>query len=542
MKRFARLYARLDATRSTRAKVAAMADWFAKAPPADAAWAVYLLAGRRLKRTVAPSAYARWAAASVGVPEWLLSTSHATVGDTAETVALMIDTARPTPTDADGVADRPLAAWITEHLRPLAKADDEQKRAALSGWWAALPADQLFLLGKVLTGALRVGVSRKLVVRALARCAEARDAPVDEAVILHRLTGDWSPSAAFFESLLAPPEDGTRPPSQPYPYFLATPVDDAGPEGLGPRAEWQAEWKWDGIRGQLIRRGGEAWLWSRGEELVTPRFPAVVEAAAGLPDGTVLDGELLAWRDGAPLPFAELQRRLNRKRVGKTLLAEVPVAFMAYDVMERGGEDIRARPLEERRAALDAIVESLGHPRLMASPILDGDTWQALAEARESARDRRVEGLMLKRRGSPYRAGRPRGDWWKWKLDPLTVDAVLIYAQPGSGRRATLLTDYTFGVWRGDTLVPFAKAYSGLSDAEITELDRWLRSHTREKFGPVRAVDPEQVFEIAFEGIRRSTRHKSGVAVRFPRMVRWRRDKPAAEADTLAAVEALIEG
>ncbi len=537
MRRFSQLYARLDATRSTIAKVAAMAEYFAEAPATDAAWAVYFLTGRRLKRVIGPMALRRWVAEATGFDDWLVEECHATVGDLAETIALIVDTTR------DGMPDgieRSLSAWV-EALRPLRDADEATQRAAVLGWWRALPADELFLLDKLLTGALRVGVSRKLVVRAL-----SKHTGVPEDMMMHRLTGRWSPTASFFAGLVAPVDaEAEAPPSKLYPYFLATPLEGSVDEiaaQLGARDDWQLEWKWDGIRGQLIRRAGEVFVWSRGEELVTERFPDVVEAAAGLPDGTVLDGELLAWRDGAPLPFAQLQRRLNRKTVGKKLRAEVPVAFMVYDMLEDGGEDIRGFALSERRARLEALVAPLDHPRFPISPVVAARDWAAAGEMREAARERGVEGLMVKRLDSPYRTGRPRGDWWKWKLDPLTVDAVLIYAQPGSGRRATLLTDYTFGVWRGDELVPFAKAYSGLSDDEIATLDRWLRSHTVQKFGPVRQVEPMQVFEIAFEGIRRSTRHKSGVAVRFPRMVRWRTDKAPGEADTLAMVEGLIEG
>lgn len=534
MKGFNRLYAALDATGSTLAKVAAMADYFAAAAPADAAWAVYFLTGRRLKRLIGPMTLRRWASEATGLPDWLVEESYATVGDLAEAIALLVDTARAA--SPEGI-DRSLSAWVTEHLLPLSGADEATQRAAVLGWWQALPADELFLLDKLLTGELRVGVSRKLVVRAL-----AKHTGVGEARLMHRLTGHWDPTPAFWAALTAPADAGAEaPPSKPYPYFLATPLESDPAVALGERGEWQLEWKWDGIRGQLIRRRGQTWIWSRGEELVTERFPDVVEASQALPDGTVLDGELLAWQGEAPLPFAALQRRLNRKTVGAKLRAEVPVAFMAYDLIEDGGEDIRARPLKHRRARLEAILAPLAHPRFPLSPILDAADWPAAAAARESARDRGVEGLMLKRLDSPYRTGRPRGDWYKWKLDARSVDAVLIYAQPGHGRRATLLTDYTFGVWRGDELVPFAKAYSGLSDEEIATLDRWLRAHTQQKFGPVRQVEPVQVFEIAFEGIRRSTRHKSGVAVRFPRIARWRTDKPAAEADTLATVEAMID-
>jgi DNA ligase-associated putative exonuclease len=299
--------------------------------------------------------------------------------------------------------------------------------------------------------------------------------------------------------------------------------------------------RWDGIRAQLIRRAGRSFLWSRGEELLNGRFPEVEEAGALLPEGTVLDGELLPWVDDAPLAFAQMQRRIGRKTLGRKILTEVPVVLVAFDLLEEGGEDLRDRPLVERRARLGALLAHTGLAgRLVLSPAVAWRDWPDIVAARARARETGAEGLMLKRSASVYGVGRRRGDWWKWKVDPLSVDAVLIYAQPGSGRRAGLFTDYTFGIWDGDRLVPFAKAYSGLTDDESRRVDAFVRRNTLEKFGPVRTVRPELVFELAFEGIQRSTRHKSGVAVRFPRMARWRTDKRPEDADTLETVRALI--
>jgi DNA ligase-1 len=393
-------------------------------------------------------------------------------------------------------------------------------------------------MNKLITGAFRVGVSRLLVQRAVANVAG-----LEPRVIAERMTGEWQPTPERYTALVAP-EAGASHLGQPYPFFLAHPLQDA-PASLGAAADWMAEWKWDGIRGQLIRRAGQTFVWSRGEELVTERFPEIARAGAKLPDGTVLDGEILAWSGDAVLPFAMLQKRIGRKQVTAKVLAEAPVAFLAYDLLELEAIDIRDRPLEVRRQALTAIVNYAADPALRLSPVVSAAAWDALAELREQSRGRGVEGLMLKRRDSPYGVGRTRGDWWKWKIDPYSVDAVLVYAQRGHGRRASLYTDYTFAVWEGDALVPFAKAYSGLTDEEIREVDGFIRRNTVEKFGPVRSVRPELVFEIGFEGIQRSTRHKSGIAVRFPRMLRMRRDKRVEEADrleTLRTLAAAAEG
>jgi DNA ligase-1 len=448
------------------------------------------------------------------------------VGDLAETIALLL----PEGTGSD----RPLAWWVEERLLALRGRDEEEQRRAMLECWRELSGPQLFVWNKLITGAFRVGVSKRLVLRALAH-ASGLDAPT----LAHRLMGDWRPSAEAWRRLMAADTaDADR--SRPYPFFLAHPLEGY-PAALGGLDEWLAEWKWDGIRAQLIHRGGEIFIWTRGEELVSESYPELAEAGRLLPEGTVLDGELLAWRDGRPLPFAALQRRIGRKTLGPRILAEVPAVLVAYDLLEEAGEDVRALPLAQRRRRLERLIGALaGEAALLLSPPVAAGSWEELAALQAAARDEGAEGLMLKRLTSAYGVGRPRGEWWKWKFDPYRVDAVLIYAQRGHGRRASLYTDYTFGVWDGDALVPFAKAYSGLTDAEIREVDRFVRRHTRERFGPVRAVEPRLVFELAFEGIRRSTRHKSGVAVRFPRMARWRRDKAPEEADRLESVRALL--
>ncbi len=425
----------------------------------------------------------------------------------------------------------PLHYWIEERLLPLRDADDEARRASLVAAWREMDERQRFAWNKIITGEFRVGVSQSLVVRAVAAVSG-----LDAAVVSHRLMGDWQPTAEFWSQLIAT-DAGDADVSRPYPFFLAYPVE--GPiEDLGNIAEWQVEWKWDGIRAQLIRRDGQSFVWSRGEELMTDRFPELAALGARLPDGVVIDGEVLPWKAGEPMPFAQMQRRTGRKVLGPRILAEIPVVMVAYDLLELNGEDIRESDLEFRRARLEEIAPP--DSALMVSPVVRADTWADLTVLREQARARKVEGFMLKRLGSPYRVGRRRGDWWKWKIHPYSVDAVLIYAQPGNGRRASLFTDYTFGVWDGDQLVPFAKAYSGLTDDEIRQVDAFVRANTIEKFGPVRSVKPELVFELAFEGIQRSPRHRSGIAVRFPRMARWRTDKKAADADSIDTIRALL--
>jgi DNA ligase-1 len=422
--------------------------------------------------------------------------------------------------------------WVEKRLLSLRRLDPATQQTRVIAWLHPLDRLQRFILLKLMTGELRVGVSQTLVIRALAQTSG-----LPPGVIAARLMGDWTPNPDFFASVLSHEKtEGDR--SRPYPFHLASPLDDE-PSRLGDRSVWLAEWKWDGIRAQLVKRAGTAHLWSRGEELVTHRFPEITAAATRLPDGTVLDGEVLAFRNGAPLPFSALQQRIGRQKQVAQMVRAVPVVFMAYDLLEDEGVDIRHLPLDDRRQRLSRQLTGEGVLRL--SPEVDARTWEELAALRAESRARGVEGVMVKRRASAYAVGRKRGDWWKWKIDPYTIDAVLIYAQPGSGRRASLLTDYTFGVWDSGELVPVAKAYSGLSNEEIDEMDRWIRRHTRERFGPVRHVEPVHVFELGFEGIARSARHRAGIAVRFPRMLRWRRDKKAAEADTLDSVRQLLE-
>ena len=564
MKRFANLYRQLDETTKTNRKVEAMRAYFAEAPAADAAWAVYFLCGRRLKRLVLTRNLRAWAAQGADLPEWLFDECYDAVGDLGETIALLL----PPP---DRSSDVPLHQWMSEILIPLGRQSEAEQASSLVEAWRRLTSEERFVFNKLVTGSFRVGVSQGLVVRGL---AEAAGLPAP--VVAHRLMGNWEPTPEFYRALLAP-DSGETDRSRPYPFCLAHALQDE-PSSLGDIADWSAEWKWDGIRAQVIRRGGESFIWSRGEELILERFPELQGAADALPEGTVLDGEIVGWKEGRVLPFNDLQKRIGRKSIGKKLLADIPAHFLAFDLLEEGGADLRELPFAERRVRLESIVadvrsrdsvrsidpqtagtgataavnrskgrrptpagnEPTGECRFMISPVVEASSWEELQEIRSRSRDQNFEGLMLKRRHSPYGTGRVTGLWWKWKVEPFSCDAVLIYAQRGHGRRASLYTDYTFAAWHNGELVPFAKAYSGLSDEEIQQVDKFIRQNTVEKFGPVRSVKPGLVFELAFEGIQRSSRHKSGLAVRFPRMARWRRDKTSDQADSLDSIKALL--
>src|SRR3984893_1042027 len=471
MRAFSELYEELDTTTSTNLKVGAMVRYFKSAPSRDAAWATYILSGHRLKRFIGPALLYRWLIEESGLPEWLVEESRAAVGGLAETIALL------TESGGDGSARQApevsLSAWLDERLIPLRSEDETRQRAAVVNWWHTLPYRESFLVNKFLTGELRVGVpagdvtaaaapvSALLVTRAL---SEVLSMP--RADVARRLMGNWFPSAEFWESLRSG-EAPAQHPSAPYPFFLASSLED-DPATLGDRQQWQAEWKWDGIRSQLIRRHGECFIWSRGEDLVTDRFPEVTAAARQLPDGVVLDGELVAWRDGAIRPFADLQQRIGRKKLSPAILKSVPVRFLAYDLLEQDYEDLRTLPLRDRRARLEALV-ACAPQAIDISATVPADSWEQLAQIRTESRARSVEGLMLKALEAPYGSARQRGSWWKWKIDPSSFDAVMLYAHPGHGRRSNLYTDYTFGVWSHSELVPGAKAYSGLGTSTILQ-------------------------------------------------------------------------
>ena len=564
MHAFAALYDALDASTATGDKLSALVRYFAQADAADAAWAVYFLAGGKPRQLV-PTAVLRQAACQqAGLDDWLFDACYQAVGDLAETIAHVLPDRLPDGRDAEPVQPLGLSAWVQDRLLPLRGLAPAEQARRLGAWWDELDAAGRFLLVKLIGGGFRVGVSKLLVQRAL-----AAHTALDAKLLAQRLVG-WTdarstPSAARWQALVAPVGQDTAMAGQPYPFFLAHALA-ARPDTLGPLSDWLVEWKYDGIRAQIVRQAGQVWIWSRGEELVSDRFPEVMAQAATLPEGTVLDGELLVWLPGSehPAPFKQLQQRIARKTVGKKLLADAPVQFVAYDLLRQQGQDLRMLPQQQRRERLECLLADSGW---RVSPAVQAGGWPELAALRDSARQRGVEGFMLKHQQSRYGSGRTKADgvWWKWKLDPLSVDAVLIYAQAGHGRRASVYTDYTFAVWSRPPqssdeaegvieaiarrepavpgalqLLPFAKAYSGLSDEEFKAVDRVIRATTLEKFGPVRSVRPTLVFEIGFEGINASPRHKSGVAVRFPRMLRLRPDKPPAEADTLQALLALI--
>ena len=539
MREFSRLFAELDETTSTKRKLDALQAYFSKAAPENAAWAVYFLAGGKPRQAVPVKLLRQYATEYAGLDEWLFDECYNAVGDLAETIAHIL----PAPKQESDVG---LAEWIEQRIAPLRGAAPDEVRAALFRYWDELETSERFLLVKLIGGGFRVGVSRLLVTRALSAIAA-----VDSKLVAQRLMG-WTdgrvqPTAQGFLQLIAAPSatEHAERGGQPYPFFLAHALQ-ADPATLGDLAAWQVEWKYDGMRAQLVSRGGLSFLWSRGEDLITERFPELMSIR--LPQGTVIDGEILVWPHGdAPAPFAALQKRIGRKLLSAKLLAELPAVLVAYDLLELDGVDVRQLPQHERRALLEQLVDQAAQPQLRLSPLVLAEDWAQLALVRTESRARGVEGMMLKAKDAQYGVGRTKdvGTWWKWKIDPFSVDAVLVYAQAGHGRRASLYTDYTFAVWDSDAegerkLVPFAKAYSGLTDAEIAQVDNAVRRTTIERFGPVRSVKPTMVFEIGFEGIALSPRHKSGIAVRFPRILRRRDDKAVEDADTLDTLRGLL--
>jgi DNA ligase-1 len=529
MRLFTDLYVQLDQTNKTNEKVGAMRFYFEQAPPHDAAWALYFLSGRKPRQIVPSKLLREWSLELSGIPEWLYLECRDTVGDGSEAMALLL----PNNERSD---ETPLHVLVEQQLLPLRGLDPETQKAAVTEAWNRMDYSQRLVYNKLISGAFRVGVSQLLVIRALSSLSEL---PQD--VIAMGLMGEWSPSEEFFRQLLNPELASDETPiARPFPFHLAHQVDFPV-EDLGDSSDWQVEWKWDGIRAQIIKRAGEVFIWSRGEDLMTERFPEIADAAADLPDGTVIDGEILPWVGDRVRPFTELQRRIGRKNLSSKILGEIPVILQAYDILETEGRDVRSFPFRERREFMEDVLSRLDSPKIRPTIPVEAGSWQELAEIREESRALGVEGFMLKRRDSQYQVGRHRGAWWKWKIDPLTIDCVLIYAQKGSGKRSNLFTDYTFAVWKDGQLVPFAKAYSGLTDAEIRKVDRFIRDNTLETFGPVRSVKPEMVFELGFEAIQRSTRHKSGVAVRFPRILRWREDKTIKDADSLETIHQMLD-
>lgn len=526
MKRFAQLIQELELSNKTNDKIAALVTYFSEADERDKPYVIAMFTGKRPKRPVATPLIKQWAIELSGIPEWLFTESYHSVGDLSETIALVLPV-------AETHVDKPLHQWITE-LAALQGKTDEEKRDYILTSWNSLATQERFIFNKLISGNFRIGVSNKMLVNTIAKQSEQ-----DAHKIMHSIMGKWQPNEITYQELTA----GTHvnaDNSWPYPFCLAYAIDTE-PENLGETDAWQAEWKWDGIRGQIVKRNGELFIWSRGEELVTEQFPELHFLKDELPDGTVLDGEILAVKDGAVLPFSTLQQRLNRKTINKSQLENAPIGFYTYDLLEYRAEDIRTTILAKRRQLLESIINKLKTKEVVVlSPVIQFKDWQELAEIRTTARTINSEGIMLKQLNSIFHAGRKRGDWWKWKINPYTVDTVMIYAQKGSGRRANFYTDYTFAVRDGEKLITIAKAYSGLTDKEIKEVNSFVNKNAIEKFGPVRTVKPELVFEIAFEGIAESKRHKAGLALRFPRIARWRKDKKVEEINTLDDLRALI--
>lgn len=537
---FTQLFIALDQTNKTATKSKLLSDYFQEASPADAAWAIYFLMGERLKRLVKSADLKAWSSEIAGLPDWLFAECYDHVGDLAETLALLIfseDRFRKANLELT------LSELIENHLLPLKEMESEAQAKIILDLWSKMDYSMAFVLNKLMTGGFRVGVSKSLVIKAL-----AKNASLEPAVMAHKLMGLWEPTEANFKALFADESTKTQA-LQPYPFCLAYPLEIKEGESLsmilGASDEWQIEPKWDGIRAQVIVREGACVIWSRGEQLLNEQVPEVEDALKALPEGKtfVLDGELLAWDfvNDKVQSFANLQKRLGRKTVSRAMLKDVPVIFMAYDLLELEGIDLRAKSTAERRDTLEELLTSIESSVIRLSPIFDASKgWEAMTEVRSYSREKGIEGLMIKESKAIYGVGRKKGLWWKWKIDPYTVDAVMVYAQMGHGRRAGIFSDYTFSIWHDGELVPFCKAYSGLSDAEMKRVDKWIRSNTTAKHGPVRVVEAKLVFEIAFEGIQLSKRHKSGIAVRFPRIARWREDKSASDADTLETVKSLL--
>lgn len=521
MLQFVSLFDKIDQTQSTNEKVLYIKQYFSSCSAEDGAWALFFLCGHRIKRLISSRMLLNWSLELLNLPPWLVEESYATVGDTAEAISLLFS--RKEKSNSKEIT---LSDWMEKILKPLQTLSLNEKKEKVIALWKDLGTKEIFIVNKILTGSFRMGVSSLLTIKALSQAFN-----IPREILSQRLMGNWEPTPKFFSSLKSIDLEHNL---NPYPFYLAYPYEGEL-QNLGVPSDWLIEWKWDGIRAQAVIRSNQVALWSRGNELISEQFPELIDAFKTISSGTVLDGEILAYADNRPLSFGELQKRLGRKNVTKSLIEKIPIVFIAYDILEFNGNDLRKQPLSQRRLILQNLV--LTSPRIIISQnIIEGD-WSSILNLRLKSREKGTEGLIFKKMSSQYGVGRQKGYWWKYKVDPMTIDAILIYAQAGSGRRANLFTDYTFGVWKDNELIPIAKAYSGLNLDEIQELDKWIRKNTEEKFGPVRKVKPVQVFEIGFEGIQVSKRHKSEVALRFPRILRWRKDKPASECDTLESIK-----
>ncbi|HUZ59099.1 MAG TPA: ATP-dependent DNA ligase [Hanamia sp.] len=525
---FAELVTELSSSTKTNDKLQSLVDYFATAPDADKVWVIAIFSGRRPRRAVNSRLMREWCLEIIDIPDWLFGECYSTVGDFSETLALLLSDVEIVKHQNENLG------FYLEKLIHIEKENESIKKKFIVESWQQMNSKEKFVFNKLITGSFRIGVSQKTIVNALAKVLD-----ISPSAIAHKISGNWDPVTTSFNELLGESASITDF-SKPYPFYLAYAIDDSV-ETLGETNLWQAEWKWDGIRGQMIKRNNELFVWSRGEELMTEKFPEYFILKDLLPDGIVLDGEIIPAVDGKPLPFAVLQTRIGRKNISKKQLLEAPISFFVYDLLEYNYEDWREKPLSERRKKLEEIILPIHNKAIQLSPIIDFNSWDDLAALRKKSREKNSEGIMLKRKDSVYKVGRKRGDWWKWKIDPLTIDCVMVYAQKGSGRRSNLYTDYTFAVKDGDDLITFTKAYSGLTDKEFAQIDYFVKRNSLEKFGPVRTVKPELVFEIAFEGIAASKRHKSGVALRFPRMSRWRKDKTVGDINTLDDLKEMLK-
>ena len=527
MQAFAKFIQDLEISNKTTDKMNAIVAYLQQAPDEDRIWLLALFTGKRPKRGIASKLLKEWVLEVTGLPEWIFVESYSAVGDLGETIALLLP-------DNTHAIEKTINSWIVE-LSVMAKKSDEEKKVYVLNAWQGLNTRERLIFNKLIGGGFRVGVSQKILVNAI-----AKHTGIEANQLTHSIMGNWDPFTTNYDELISS-VDTVKNISQPYPFCLAHPLEQEV-EKIGAISDWQAEWKWDGIRGQIIKREGELFIWSRGEELITNQFPELAELVSILPNGTVIDGEILALKEGQVLSFSSLQKRLNRKTISKAQLSDTPIGFYAYDLLEFKGEDIRQEPLEKRRQLLEGLFKEIKPESILyLSPIIEAESWEMLAEERTKSRDNNSEGLMLKHKQSVFHTGRKRGDWWKWKIEPFTIDAVMIYAQKGAGRRSNFYTDYTFAVADGDQLVTIAKAYSGLTDKEIKQVDSFVKRNSIEKFGPVRTVKPELVFEIAFEGIAESSRHKAGLALRFPRIKRWRHDKKTADINTLEDLRNILK-
>jgi DNA ligase-1 len=526
MKNFAALFHDLDSMTKTNDRLDRLVTYFENTCHEDSIWVCWFLAGNRIKGAIKTGELRSFLSEKVNLPLWLIEECHDRVGDLAETVSLLAGS-------DSGNKSLGLNKIIREFLLPLRAMDTEERKTTLYRAWDQLSMDEMLPFHKLLTGGFRMGVSKGNLCKALARVGK-----VEPAVIAQRLSGNWTCDDLTMEGILDPPDEGKDGMYRPFPFCLASPLQEKA-TSLGEVEDWQVEWKWDGIRAQLLTTGGGGgMLWSRGEESIDESFPEVLECIPYLPPGLCMDGEILAWGREGLRSFSRLQKRLGRKNPGPSIQRKEPVRFQAYDLLRVDGKDLRSLPMGERRKKLEDLLNKMpGHLPLGISPLVQEKSWDDLEIRRKESRDRGVEGFMLKRKDSKYESGRVKGAWFKWKVDPFLADMVVVSAQLGHGKRANLYSDYSLAVWdESGRLVTVAKAYSGLSNEEIEEVDKFVRKNITGKFGPVRGVNPSLVFEIAFEGAQSSGRHKSGVALRFPRIHRWRKDKKIEEADTLEMI------